>query len=197
MCALVPLGSGARGRSTRTLERMKRRRRTTASELMAELAKDPNYLATRGEQERWLAAFAAEFADEDALIAKEAASLGYHITSVWDFVNNVPHPVLERQFVGSYERAYPMLIRHLRLKHHSRIREGVIRALTVRDGGEAVWSALLDEFYGEQDPDMRWVLANALRTSMPYKLRRKRPEIAQVRNGATRSNTSLERTRER
>ena len=176
---------------------MKRRRRVTAAELMAELAKDPEYLAMREEQERRMAAFVAEFADEEALISKEAATVGYRITSVWDFVNSDPHPVLEREFVGPYDRAYPMLVRHLRLEHHSRVREGVIRALTVRDGGELVWRALLDEFDRETDAELKWVLANALRTAMPYRLRRKRPDIAQVRKaGVLRSTTSPARKRE-
>ena len=71
-----------------------------------------------------------------------------------------------------------MLVRHLQVPHHPRVREGIIRALTVRDGGEAVWQALLYEFQRETDTGLRWVLANALKVAMPYRKRVKFPEIA-------------------
>lgn len=71
-----------------------------------------------------------------------------------------------------------MLIRHLQIPHHPRVREGVIRALTVRDGGDAVWQALLQEFNRETNNGLRWVLANALKIAMPYRKRVKIPEIA-------------------
>ena len=71
-----------------------------------------------------------------------------------------------------------MLTRHLKIPHHPRVREGIIRALTVRDGGELVWQALLHEFQRETDAGLRWVLANALKVAMPYRKRVKYPEIA-------------------
>jgi hypothetical protein len=160
------------------LSRLKRRGKTTAAEHLASLAKDPAFLAMRARKEAELAAFAATFADEEALIAGEAAAVGYQIESVWDFVNNRADPILKPKFTGSYERAYPLLVRHLAVKHHPRVREGIVRALTVKDGGEAVWAALLQQLRTEPDPALKWVLANALRTAMPYKVRRKHPEIA-------------------
>jgi|SRR5687768_7554099 len=167
----------------------------TAAEHKALLSKDPTYLAMRAKQEAELAAFVGTFADEEALIAGDAAAVGYRISSVWDFVNNLPHPVLKFPFTGPYERAYPLLVRHLDMKHHPRVREGIIRALTVRDGGESVWKALLQQLHQEPDPAMKWVLANALKTAMPYKLRRMHPEIAAAYQAPLRSNKSLERTR--
>jgi hypothetical protein len=41
------------------------------------------------------------YADEDKQIAHEAAELEYDIESVWDFVNNNPHPFLPyREFAA-------------------------------------------------------------------------------------------------
>jgi hypothetical protein len=156
---------------------MKRRRRT-AAELMAELSADPEYRARVAERDRKIAAKVAEHASEDAILAREAAELGYAISSVWDFVNNSPHPFLARKFIGPYERAYPMLIRHLSLPHHPRVREGIIRALSVRDGGTILANHLLNEFLSEPDTNLKSVLANALRVAMPYNQRRRHPEIA-------------------
>ena len=99
---------------------------TTAKALLDALSKDSAYQEMRVRRDAELAAFHSECADEERAIAGEAAALGYDIRSVWDFVNNTPHPVLERYFVGPYDRAYPMLIRHLRLPHHPRVREGII-----------------------------------------------------------------------
>ena len=159
---------------------MKRRKSITAGELMAQLNGDPEYLARIAEQDRQIAKFVAEVAEEEDRIAREAAKLGYEISSVWDFVNNAPHHFLPRPFVGSYERAYPMLVRHLRLPHHPRIREGIIRSLTVKDGGQLVSAALYHEFITEKDSGLKWVLANALRSAMPLKERKQHPEIAKV-----------------
>jgi hypothetical protein len=169
----------------------------TAAEHHAILSKDPTYLAMRAKQEADLAAFVATFADEEALISGEAAALGYRITSVWDFVNNRPHAIINFPFTGPYDRAYPLLVRHLGIKHHPRVREGIVRALTVKDGGELVWKALLQELREESDPEMKWVLANALKTAMPYRQRQKHPEIAAAYQALLHSNKSPKRTRGR
>jgi hypothetical protein len=73
-----------------------------------------------------------------------------------------------------------VLILHLQRPHHPRVREGIIRALTVRDGGVDLERALLGAFKGETDRSLRWVLANALTVAMPYHRRRKHREIAAV-----------------
>jgi len=161
---------------------MGRSKSVTAAELMARLSKDAKYLAAVAERDRRIAEQAREYADEGEQIAREAAKLGYDIQSVWDFVNNNPHPFLPRSFVGPYDRAYPLLVRHLRLPHHTKVREGIIRALTVKDGGPLVSDALFREFAAEKNPYLRWVLANALRTAMPLKERKRHPEIAKVFN---------------
>ena len=162
---------------------MARRKPMTASEHMEELSRDPEYLARVAERDRKIAEGAAEYAQEDDLIAREAKELGYQINSVWDFVNNSPHPFLLRPFVGPYERAYPLLVRHLSVSHHPKVREGIIRALTVKDGGPEVSAALFREFSSEQNPELKWVLANALKAAMPLRERRKYPEIAACYKG--------------
>lgn len=152
----------------------------TAQELLDSLANDSAYLEMSAKKDAELAAFSAQFANEERIISREAKALGYAVRSVWDFVNNDWHSVLERRFIGPYDLAYPMLTRHLKIPHHPRVREGIIRALTARDGGELVWQALLHEFQREKDTGLRWVLANALKVAMPYRERIKYPDIAHV-----------------
>jgi hypothetical protein len=157
-----------------------RRKPVTAAELSARLEKSPEHQALVALREERLRTFAATFQQEEDAIAAEVAQAGYAISSVWDFVNNTPHPLLSRPFTGPYERAYPILVRHLRVPHHERVREGIIRALTVKDGGPQVADALLAEFVSEQNQSLRWVLANALKHAMPLKQRKQHPEIALV-----------------
>ncbi|MEX1094785.1 MAG: hypothetical protein WED34_01985 [Planctomycetales bacterium] len=154
-----------------------------AAEFLAELEADPEYQARRAELDKRHAARVAELAEAEKPLVEELRVAGFDIDSASDFINNDPHPVLPRRFIGEYHDAYPILMRHLRLPHHPAVREGIIRALTVRDGGRLLEQALLDEFAIETDPHLRWVLANALRTAMPYHRRRKFPEIKAVFEG--------------
>jgi hypothetical protein len=156
---------------------MKRGSRT-ARDFLKELENNPVYQARRAAQEREMSELRAICAADQAGLIQEIRQIGYDIDSIWDFVNNDPHPLLERRFVGEYPNAYPILIRHLQHAHHRRVREGIIRALTVNDGGQSVEHALLREFTHEKDPGLRWVLANALSVAMPYRRRKKHPDIA-------------------
>jgi hypothetical protein len=154
--------------------------RKSAADLIAELEADPRWVAARDERQRALAERAATQAAAEAPLVAELRRAGLPVDSVYDLVNNAPHAVLSRRFIGAYQVAYPILVRHLALPYPIRIREGIIRALTVRDGGPAVEEALLAAFEAERDPALRWVLANALRIAMPYRRRRRHPEIAAV-----------------
>lgn len=156
------------------------KKRVAAGELLRQLESDPQWVAARQERERKLEAAAAILRADEAGLVAELQADGYPIKSVWDFVNNAPHPVLERPFVGPYVSAYPTLVRHLQEHHLPRVREGIVRALTVSDGDRLVADALFCAFTQEADPDLRWVLANALRAAMPYAERRKHPEIKRV-----------------
>jgi hypothetical protein len=157
-----------------------RRKPITADELMAQLEADPEYKRQRHVRESEWARREEELKQDEAGLVAEVRALGYDIDSVWDLVNNSPHPVLPRRFVGPYERAYPTLVSHLDAPHHPRVREGIIRALTVKDGGQLVQDSLYEQFERERDRSLRWVLANALRTAMPYRLRCKHPAIGEV-----------------
>ena len=157
-----------------------RRKPMSASEFVEQLEADPEFKRKQAVRESELAERVEEYRRDEAGLVAELRALGYDIDSVWDFVNNSPHPVLSRRFVGSYERAYSILVCHLDVPHCLRPREGIVRALTVKDGGPVVYESLLDQFQLESDQDMRWVLANALRTAMPYRLRRKHPAIAEA-----------------
>lgn len=161
--------------------------RKTAEQVLAELETDSAWRAQRDARAAELAAHDAGLAAEEQQLVADIRAAGCDVDSVYDLVNNDPHPVLPRRFIGPYPIAYPVLIRHLELPYSRPIREGIIRALTVQDGGAAVEEALLRAFQAESDPQLRWVLANGLRTAMPYHRRKKHPQIAEALRSPMRS----------
>jgi hypothetical protein len=142
----------------------------TAGELLAKLEADPEFQKKNQEREARVAVIRERCAKDEAALVEEIRDAGYEIESVYDFVN-------ARE---EYPDALSILIRHLEVPHDPKIREGVIRALTVKYGGALVEEALLKHFFVEADSHLRWVFANALKTAMPLARRKKHPEIAEV-----------------
>ena len=154
----------------------------TASDLMAKLEADPEYPSRRAEQKRKFAELDAIYSADEAGLVAELRELGYQVESVFDFVNNNNRYEFLRQFDGRYDRAYPVLVKHLGIKHHKRIREGIILALTEKEANTVASEALLREFDRETDHELRWVLANALRTVLTRSQKRRHPEYKAVYN---------------
>lgn len=141
------------------------------------LENDPEYQKRRKEKLEKLQPIWDERKKDEAELVAEIRDVGYEIESVYDLVNNAPHPVLKRGFTGPYPKAYPVLLKHLNLPHERIIREGIIRALTEKDVGREIEDALFENFMNEENQDTKWVLANALSRVMPYHRRKKHPEI--------------------
>ena len=153
-----------------------------ASDLMKKLKADPEYQEMRKRKDLELKEREALLlADERGLI-EELAEAGYEVESVWDFVNNNNRHRFLRKFNGSYAGTYPILVNHLNIEHHPRIREGIIRALTEKDANDMASEALLAAFYQEQDSNLKWVLANALRTVLTRSQKAKHPEYKEIYN---------------
>ena len=114
-----------------------------------------------------LASSGDRLSDQREILAEFLAA-GVHASDVSDLLKTST----------PYRELYPILVRHLDLPHERSIRECIIRALTVKDARDIAEAALLRHFQSEQDSHLRWVLANALKTVMPYHKRKKLPEIA-------------------
>jgi HEAT repeat protein len=97
-------------------------------------------------------------AQEDRLLVDRIREKGLSISSVWDLVHT-------RE---AYPEAISVLIEMLPKLKEISIREGVIRALTVKEAAPAAARPLIDEFYrllGNNTPQgstTRWAIANAL-----------------------------------
>jgi hypothetical protein len=156
--------------------------RKSAEDLLRELESNPAWVRERDARDATLAKRAAELAADERELISNIRAAGYDVDSVYDLVNNAPHPVLQRRFVGPYPNAYSVLVQHLSVPHAGPIREGIVRALTVRDVGPSVSEALLNGLRRETDSGLRWVFANALRVAMPVRQWRKHPEIIAALN---------------
>lgn len=175
----------------------------TAQQLMKELSKDPVYVARQAELERLRAERLERSRREQFVLLKALRDVGISVNTVWDLVNS-------RE---TYREAIPALVEALEQPYPLKVKEGVIRALTVKEArGQAGWpllhlfSSLPQELSNFQHSDFRWVIANALtRASTPDMYEallaaadreaddgiRKRLEkaVASVRKGATRRKT--------
>jgi hypothetical protein len=132
----------------------------TAAELLKELGSDPEYKRKKESQAKQIQQLHIELAKDEKQLVSELnerlKQIECHVGSVWDLVNSV----------NSYQVVYKVLNEHLDLAHHKRTREGIIRALTVKDVGEDIKENLLRHFKSETNSDIKWVLSNALKTIM-------------------------------
>lgn len=127
----------------------------TASELMNRLNSDPEWVRRQQERESARKAMESQLTAEEAPILADLANAGYSVNSVWDFVNTKL----------SYPTAIPVLCKHLKLPYHPKIREGIARALTVKEARGIAGYEVLDELKrraNESPDEARWMLANAL-----------------------------------
>jgi hypothetical protein len=127
----------------------------TASEHMALLQKNPEWVARNAETEAKLLQSEREFKVLEGSLLSDLKKIGIQLESVWDFVNTA----------DKYPAAIPVLLRHLALPYHKRIKEGIIRALTVNYAGPEVLRELIKQFCEQADDSpnsLKWVLGNAI-----------------------------------
>lgn len=154
-----------------------------ASDLMKQLNADPECQEMQKQKAKELSEREALLAEDERGLVQELNEKGFKIKSVWDLINNNSRYEFLRAFKGGYAGAYPTLVKHLNVNHHPRIREGIIRALTEKDANAVASEALLLAFNQEQDSNLKWVLANALRTVLNRSQKRKHPEYKEVYSG--------------
>jgi hypothetical protein len=124
----------------------------TAGELMSQLEADPEWVAKRDARVARHAERAKQIAADEASIIADLAAVGVAVSSVYDFVGQQLTPGL----------ALPVLVQHLNVEHHPRIREGLIRALGIPSARGIAFDLLCEAYRKERDPTLQWVIANAL-----------------------------------
>ena len=112
----------------------------TAGELMAELEADPEFVAQREQRDRELLRREREWREAEEPLIRELHEAGFLVDSAWDLVNtSTPYP-----------QALPILLAHLERPYPDRVREGIARALAVRDSRFA-WETLV-RLYRDETP---------------------------------------------
>ncbi|KQM38110.1 hypothetical protein ASE59_12570 [Sphingomonas sp. Leaf10] len=98
----------------------------------------------------------ARYLTEEAPLREDLRRLGFSVKWVWDFVN-----AKENYYVS----AVPTLINHLKRPYSDEIREGIARALAIKEArgvaGTAILAVLEEDGLSDQ---LRWALANTLTT---------------------------------
>ena len=126
----------------------------TGEELMARLNADPAYRARQEAEDTEIARKVRERERAEGPIVEELAVAGIHVRSVWDLVTTRKTPAA----------ALPVLLAHLQKHYAPAIREGIARALAVRESRFA-WNTLAEFFKKEQEPRVHEALAIAVAES--------------------------------
>ncbi len=130
----------------------------TAAELMKNLLHDPEFVRRQEAKHKSFNILEEQFARAERPLVEALNNAGVSVKSVWDLVNAKE----------SYRLAIPVLIAHLRYPFPYRIREGIARALTVKNAGDPAFIALVDEFRKQPDSTdaaqhgFKWALGNAI-----------------------------------
>ncbi len=117
---------------------MKEKSWQTAAEFLAELAKDPEYVERERKREEERKRLEEEYDRAGKPPVQELEAAGFPVRSVYDFVNTT----------RSYRGALPILLDHLQRPYPAAIREGIARALAVREA-RFPWPLLVTLFREE------------------------------------------------
>ena len=133
----------------------KRRAGITAGELLDKLEADPEYKARMEALELEIQANRREFAEAERPLVKDLNRIGYGAVSVEQLRNSR----------SSYRSAVPVLLDWLTKMEHPRVREAIVRALSVPWAKPLAALPLIEEFKRTSsfsDPGYGWVVGNAL-----------------------------------
>ena len=152
------------------------KQRTTAAELMARLNADPEFVAKRASEEAERAKRDAEYTQAEAPLVEELRAAGRQVNSAWDLVNTP----------GTYPEVIPILLAHVSRPYPAAVREGIARALAVRESS-CGWGLLSQLYRQESVERVKDGLAVALAAASNDELLGELIELARDRaNGPSR-----------
>jgi hypothetical protein len=133
---------------------MKKKKQMTTAELKAKLKRDPNYQKFLHDKElQWKEADRKSSIEQKQLILDIKKS-GIKVSSIWDLVNTN----------ATYKNTIPVLINHLSKSYCDATKQGIIRALAVKEAKGIAGKVLLEEFYKipKENYDLRWAIGNTM-----------------------------------
>jgi hypothetical protein len=113
----------------------------SAAEVQEILEADPIWVEARKDEDRELRQRKLKNLQAEAPLLEELGKVGLELDSVWVLVNQAE----------PYPEALPILLEHLQRPYPDRVREGMARALAVRDARFG-WD-VLTRLYRHADPD--------------------------------------------
>lgn len=122
----------------------------SAAELMAELQRDPEFVARQKQQEDDRQRSIERYRAAARGVLADLAAAGFEVEAVGD---------LRR--LGKYAKAVPVLARWLPRVEDAAVKEDIVRTLSV-PWARDVAPLLLSEFEQAEDPGLRWAIGNAL-----------------------------------
>jgi hypothetical protein len=139
---------------------MTKKKRITAGEFLAQLKRDPAWVAKKRREDAQLRREELKYARAEAPIVKDLRAAGSAVDSVWDLVN-----ARKRK----YPELVPVLLEHLGRDYPERVREGIARALVVKEARSG-WRKLVRAFLAEENPlnpmehpnEVKWALHLAI-----------------------------------
>lgn len=130
---------------------MRRKRPTTAAQLLSELEADPEFMRRQAQDDAENERRSLELARAEAPLLADLARAGRAVVSVWDLVNTrEPYPEAIGVLLDHLERSYP-----------EPVRDGIARALAVREARFA-WGRLVHLFRREKNGQVKDGLAVAI-----------------------------------
>jgi hypothetical protein len=130
----------------------------TAAEFMAELQRDQKYQEMIYEKEKKRKELELQLSIDEKKLIDELISVGVTVSSVWDLVNTKE----------SYPAAIPVLIKHLSKNYHYKNKEGIVRALSVREAIGKATPVLIEEYNRtpKELTSYRWAIGNSVFTTI-------------------------------
>lgn len=138
---------------------------------------DPVYQKMKHDRELQIIELRKKLSNDALPLRKDLQKVGLYINTAWDLVNSK----------GPYKEAIPILLRHLSQPYLDRNKEGMARALAVRDASFA-WPTLMDEYRAApNNSGYKMGLGAALAVTLPENEISKLVEVAEdTSNGSTR-----------
>lgn len=99
-----------------------------------------------------------ELKKEEMFLIDELKSVGVYVESVWDLVVKK----------DSYFDAVPVLIKHLKKDYHEKTKEGIVRALSVKESIGKANNILIVEYHRtpKEKTALRWAIGNTIYTTI-------------------------------
>ncbi len=131
----------------------------TAGEILNELESDPKYLHRMEELEKNRQQAIKEYMQAADLIFKDLSLAGLSVTRLSDFYKKEEYCTK-----SNYLRAIPILLYWLPRIENLRVKEDIVRMLSVKWARPLAAPALIQEFISVNDPlgSYKWALGNAL-----------------------------------